>query len=531
MNRHAKETVGKTALLFIIGVIVVALLAFGIINLSGLKQGSVVNAVSTITYSSNTGEVRDGYLYGSKIVVLITATPDPAELIYTVAGKEQSWGNYKIFPQNNMRIKLSANPYADSPLELYRRSYFKNLWGQVYQTQDLKGSSWQVYTPLHLEIYADASYIPATAVLNKDISDSSISGQFLYPVGNGINIQRSSIVQTGTQGLYPAGDIVVATAPQFSEFKTAVPASSYPSTSQTYIFDRASYDSRIDYFYQNSGAAGRIFGGIVNPNLALWTGYDEYSWTGGLCGIFSDRYVNGYCKLIGWNGLYSEVNAPAYPVKYDPSYQKLIAQNIQYGAVVNLEIPSETLKSLAVLRGVGVPQVILTLTNAIRQGESAYLTVYVKNAGDNDGFSIVPASKSGKLLFTPASYSSQYIPYSTEKEFRFVVTVAGKETSELSAIEDVTVTVRADHNPVAVTKTTQVGITYPPMSETQPGVITGTPSSTPDISPGDADTMDLGNKTAGDKAERINWYDTTPAKILAGLISILIFLLIWRRTE
>lgn len=521
---------GGIALILFIAVVVLGavLVLSGAVDLNKLKTGSVVNAVSTITYSSNTGQVRDGYLYGSKIVVLITATSDPAELQYIVAGKEQTWGNYKIIPQNNMRIKVSANPKADSSLELYRRSYFKDFWGNVYQTQDLKGTSWQIYTPLHVEIYADATPLPTKSVVVTDISDASISGQFLYPIGNGINVQRSSIVQTGMQGLPSVGDIVVATAPQFTNFKTALPGSSYPFSSQTYIFDRASYDSRVEYFFQNSGQ-GRIWGGIVNPNLAFWTGYDEFSWTGGLCGRFSANYINGYCKVSGWNGLYQEVTATRYAVQYEPSTQKLIANNIQYGAVINLEIPSETVKSLAILRGVGVPQIITTLTNAIRQGESAYLTVYVKNVGDTDGFGIVPTSKSGRLIFTPASYSSQNIPYNTEKEFRFVVTVAGKETSELNAVEDVTVTVRADHNPAVATKTAQVGITYIPMSETQGGVIKGTPSSTPDISPGSADTMNISSKTASDKAQKVNWYETTPAKVLVGLIVLFGILLIWRK--
>jgi hypothetical protein len=407
--------------------------------------------------------------------------------------------------------------------------YYTDFWGSAYQTQDLKGVSWLKYTPMKVEIYADTNSIPNTTVAVRDIADNcpdseacvdDLQGQQLYPISNGINIQRSAIKETGAQGLPAVENIIVATAPEFKEFQASSVSSYSP---KTYLFDKSSYDTRINYFFTEKRASNTLFN-FIDPWMAFWTGYDKFSWVGGICGRFSTSYVNGYCKVSGWNGLYQEVTQPRYAIRYDPTKQKLIAENIQYGAEVNLEIPSETVKSLAVLRGVGQPVITVDITDAIREGDSKYLTVTVKNIGDTDGFSIVPVSKSGRLIFTPASYTSQSIPYNTQKVFRFVMTVAGKETSELSAREDISVAVQAEHNTEKVVKETSVDISYKSISESQPS---GTPTGADAVKPTGADTMDL-NKTKSSKGQVLKWYETPQAFLLGGLVMVLI-IVAWRR--
>lgn len=516
--RNTKED--NSTILYIAGVIILAILAAAVYNYGGFaapKTASVVNSISTFTFDSNSGKVQNGYLYGSKIVASMTLTDAPAELRIQTAGTEETWGNYKIKPQYNMLIKASAHSSATSTTVEYRQSYYRNLLSQVTQTQDMKGTVFSVYTPIHIDIYADQNTIPTTLVMSKDILGKDLDGQQLITLGNGFNIQKVSNANVGALQLPSASDIVVAVAPSNADFQKAAITDYAP---KTYIFDRADYDTRVKYFYDQFGT-GIFNAPLNNPYLALWTGYDTFSFSGGLCGRFSSAYNNGFCKLNGWNGLGAEVAAPTYNVKFDAGTNKLILDPLQYGANTNLEIPSEYVKSLAVLRGAGTPEVTYSATNIIGQGDKLYLTVTVKNTGDADGFSIIPTPKAGKIVYSPASYTSQSIGAGETKEFKFVMTVAGQVTSIASAMESTELTVTPEHSIEArVTKTFSTAITYKVTSPTSPDVA-GTPKSTPIVNPGNADTMNLSSASDG-KGIYMKWYETPQATILGILVVLLI---------
>lgn len=121
-------------------------------------------------------------------------------------------------------------------------------------------------------------------------------------------------------------------------------------------------------------------------------------------------------------------------------------------------------------RGAGSPVVDVITPITFRQdyrSDVETLVVNVKNIGNSDGFSIVPESKTGKLIFTPSSYVSQPIAAGEEKKFNFTISLGGAILYGSSAKEDIELRVTPEHNSDArVVKTFSMDIYY--MSERQP---------------------------------------------------------------
>ncbi len=499
-------------ILVILALFVVMLIALSSVSpdfFKGFTTGSVVTGVSTINYQPNTGEVKSGYLYGSKMLINAKLDNSPIEMLYKYAGTEQIWGSYKIKPQNNVLIKMSAINTANSSLLEYRLSYYNGFFSGLLQTKSMKGATgeWRFRTPIHIEIYADSKPIPTTPILIKDITYQDFTGQQFLTLGNNINIQRTSVSFLDTT-LPTADNIVVDTAPIFDAFQSAMPEAGY--TSKSYIFDRPLYASRVDYFYKYTGDT---LLGLNDPLLVLWTGYDKYSLTGtNACsyigsGTMGLIYVQnkGYCKLVGWNGLYKEVPQVSSGIKYNPITQNIIKDPADFLVDVNFELPSETIGSFAILRGAGIPIITFSYPVSLSQGTQKYLDVNVKNIGDSDTFNIVPTSKSGKLIFTPSSLSA-YINTGETKTFKFVTGITGQETSLASATESTEILVTPQHNLEArVTESFSTSITYKVTSETSPDTA---PTSKPpaDIRPSDADTMDL-NQPIQNPPTVQKWYE------------------------
>lgn len=482
-------------ILIILALFVVMLIALSSISpdfFKGFTTGSIVTSVSNINYQSNTGEVKSGYLYGGKVVMNIVLDNAPLEILFKNANKEFTWGDYKIKPQNNVLVKISANNRAKSALVQYSKNYYDS-WSGMLSTKELKGTSWVIETPIHIEVYADSKAIPTTPVLIKDIPSQDFKGQQLVTLnlGNGINLQKVGVM-LGDNLLYSANSIVVATSPNYPDFQTKVPESKYlPKV--TYLFDIDQYNTQIDEFHNTIGTQ---FVGANEPLLALWSGWDS--------GAF------GYSRFAAWKGLPTEIYdvAPASAignVKYDPSTQNITVDPLQYYVSVNLELPSEIVKSLAILRGAGIPIVTFSYPVSLSQGTQKYLDVNVKNIGDSDTFNIVPTSKSGKLIFTPSSLSA-YINTGETKTFKFVTGITGQETSLASATESTEILVTPQHNLEArVTESFSTAITYKVTSETSPDTA---PTSKPpaDIKPSNADTMDL-NQSIQKPPTVQKWYE------------------------
>ncbi len=543
----------SNVLIYIVIIAVIGLAIVGVhsgkINLSGLGKASVVDSVSTIPYAPNSGNVQNGQLYGAKMQFHATLTPDPLDTTIQLAQTGQTWGTYKVTPQDNLRIKMSSSGSAEGNTASYRLSYYKDSSNSDVQTMDLIGSGgWQVLTPIHIEIYADATPRPSTLVLSQDIAGSNIQGQQFFAIGNGVNIQRSSIALTGNTLPSDLSNFVVATQPVETAFQNANIAPNYRPG--TYIFSKDSYAPAVTKFYNQAGTQG-WFSSLQDSQLALWTGYDVFTWSlSSKCGRFSSAYTNGYCKLSNWNGLYQEATKTNYNVQYDSSRQKIVAPSTDYTASVNLEIPSDMVKSFAILRGVGVADVTYSMTSTIQQGNTIGLTVTVTNKGDDDGFNIWASSQSGKLLFTPASYSNQFIKAGDTQVFRFVFTVAGRSVSlPLSDSDNAIIDVQPVHGQ-KVEKTQPVAIGYTPVSTTQSDKTSqqqqqqGTFTSNNNVQQSNTNTQqaitnydrlnDTTNSTyKGDtyEAKLGKWYNSPLAIILGLLVGALLIIAVASRRD
>lgn len=143
--------------------------------------------------------------------------------------------------------------------------------------------------------------------------------------------------------------------------------------------------------------------------------------------------------------------------------------------IVLVFLSSMTVNAISVERGSGIPMVDIITPPTINEGETIDIIVNVKNNGADDGFGIRLDSNTGKLL-SVGSFTSQYIPTGTDRKFVFPIrTASGKmytgtaSDSELSAREDLVVTVTPEHNLDArVTKNFTINILYKPIEGITP---------------------------------------------------------------
>lgn len=492
-----------------IAIITILLLA-GALYFSHSSMPNLKPAAITSISEIKEGTIKDGKLVGAKIVVSGTASLTDDELLIKTKGTEWKIGDYTIIPNKNIVIKIKSNgAYAETPLKNHIKTYWQPTFSNILSITALEGETWNIFTPSVINVYADESEYPTTLISSKYLEDI---GQSMIPISdNGIKAQQTSIAFIGSQWIYTASDIVIATAP---DYKSDYLPTDYKLT--TYIFRKTAFDDAVSVFYDNYGSKTTTV--FNNPAMVLWTGYDEYKTipvpfvTNQLCSGFVKK-----CKV--WDGLYKIAtrldSVPSFDLTYDETptadspHGLVRANNIAFSANYIIEIPSEIVDSIAVLKGVGVPEIIsIDAPQSVRADSTSYqqVNVIVRNNGDDDGFNIQPISKGGKLIFTPSSYTSYPIEAGKQVTFQFGIAVAGTETF-VNVKEDVKIDARANHNPVKATKDVQIGVEYGNAPKGQPTVV---PKS----------TSTLPKKPAG---EGKAWYEEWYVFVLMGLILMLAY--------
>lgn len=129
--------------------------------------------------------------------------------------------------------------------------------------------------------------------------------------------------------------------------------------------------------------------------------------------------------------------------------------------------------NFVIIADAGAPEIIaIDAPASVSAGDTSYhqMVVTVRNNGEYDGFNVQAISKSGKLVFTPSSYTSYPIEAGKHATFTFMIAIAGTETY-VNANEDVKIQVWANNNDNKVVQEGSIGVEYGSAPPGQPKVV------------------------------------------------------------
>lgn len=228
-------------------------------------------------------------------------------------------------------------------------------------------------------------------------------------------------------------------------------------------------------------------------------------------------------------------------------------------------IPSLTFtikaNAIAVFAPVGVPEIVSITVPKFASGDAnGVATVRVKNAGTATGTFQATFSESTGTFYQSGNTLGSRITLDAGQTGDILVYI-GHGTTATEISQTATFRVSDVNSGKYVEKTAVIGMTPPKactpnttkqdgqqVSQCKPdgtgytlildcsakGMVVDYTGGTPTCKVGVGATSTPttpGGSTVDDSinAEKVNWYDTTPAKILAGLIVVLVILLVWRK--